>query len=150
MSAGAPAKMLANKQLIVKNTDGTTHSYMTLKAMMAVVNYARCDALVSQDLPSVDDNIHYKVNLAQTVGGANLALCDGGANICIKGNDMRVLHYNNNGRSVSIGIAGDHQLTGAPLCTAVSVAKSNRGLVKLFWHQCVEVKTQQKSIISNF
>ena len=30
MSAGAPAKMLANKQLIVKNSDGTTHSYMTL------------------------------------------------------------------------------------------------------------------------
>ena len=98
----------------------------------------------------VDDNIHYKVNIAQTVGGANLALCDGGANGCIKGNDMRVLYYNNDGRSVSIGIAGDHQLTGARLCTAVSIVKTNQGWVKLIWHQCAEVKTQSTSIISYF
>ena len=63
---------------------------------------------------------------------------------------MRLLKYNDDGRRVSIGIAGDHQLTGAPLCTSVSITKSNRGLVKLFWYQCAEVKTQQKSIISNF
>ena len=150
MSAGAPAKMLANKQLKVLNSDGTTHSYMTLKATMAVVNYARCDALIPPESSLVENNIHYKVNLSQTVGGANLALCDGGVNGCIKGNDMRVLYYNNDGRSVSIGIAGDHQLTAARLCTAVSIVKTNQGWVKLIWHQCAEVKTQSNSIISNF
>ena len=59
---------------------------------MAVMNYARCDSLISSPLPSTD--IHYKINLAQTIGGVNLALCDGGANGCIKGNNMRVLYYN--------------------------------------------------------
>ena len=90
------------------------------------------------------------MNLAQTIGGINLALCDGGANGCIKGNDMRVLYYNDDGRRVSIGIAGDHQLTGARLCTAVSVVETNQGFVKLIWHQCAEVKSQTNSIISNF
>ena len=63
---------------------------------------------------------------------------------------MRVLYYNNDGRRVSIGIAGDHQLTGARLCTAVSVVETNQGLVKLIWHQCAEVKSQSNSILSNF
>ena len=63
---------------------------------------------------------------------------------------MRVLYYYNDGQSVSIGIAGDHQLTGARLCTAVSIVKTNQGWVKLIWHQCAEVKTQSNSIISNF
>ena len=94
--------------------------------------------------------IHYKVNLAQTIGGVNLALCDGGANGYIKGNDMRVLYYNNDGRRVSIGIAGDHQLTGAKLCTAVSIVETNQDFVKLIWHQCAEVNTPLNSIISNF
>ena len=94
--------------------------------------------------------IHYKVNLSQTIGGVNLALCDGGANGYIKGSDMRVLYYNSDGRRVSIGIAGDHQLTGARLCTAVSVVKTNQGFVKLILHQCAEGNTQTNSIISNF
>ena len=63
---------------------------------------------------------------------------------------MRVLYYNNDGRSVSIGIAGDHQLTGARLCTAVWIVETNQGLVKLIWHQCAEVKSQSNSILSNF
>ena len=63
---------------------------------------------------------------------------------------MQVLYYNSDGRRVSIGIAGDHQLTGARLCTAVSVVETNQGLVKLIWHQCAEVETQSKSVISNF
>ena len=78
--------------------------------------------------------------------GVNLALCDGGANGCIKGSDMRILYYNNDGRRVSIGITGDHQLTGARLCTAVSMAKTNQGWVKLIWHQCTEVNVQTNSI----
>ena len=82
---------------------------MTLRARMAVLHYARCDTLTPEFIPSPE--IHYKVNLSQTIGGVNLALCDGG----IKGNDMRVLYYNSDGRRVSIGIAGDHQLTGARL-----------------------------------
>ena len=80
----------------------------------------------------------------------NLALCDGGANGCIKGNAMRVLYYNDDGCRVSIGIAGEHQLTGARLCTAVSIVETNQGFVKLIWHQCAEVKSQSNSIISNF
>ena len=66
-------------------------------------------SIVPKDIPS--PNIHYIVNLSQMIGGVNLALCDGGANGCIKGDDTRVLYYNSNGRRVSIGIAGDHQLT---------------------------------------
>lgn len=61
----------------------------------------------------------------------NLKLCDGGANGCIKSNNVRVLHYNGDGHHVGIGIAGDHQLTGGRLCTGVSVAKSNQGWVKI-------------------
>ena len=36
------------------------------------------------------------------------------------------------------------------MCTAVSIAKTNQGFVKLIWHQCAEVNTQTNSIISNF
>ena len=86
---------------------------------MAISNYVRCDSLIPADVPTT--SIHYKVNLSQQISGINLALCDGGANGCIKGNDMRLLKYNDDGRRVSIGIAGDHQLTGAPLCTTVKL-----------------------------
>ena len=88
--------------------------------------------------------------MSQTIGGVNLALCDGGANGCIKGSDMRVLYYNGDSRRVSIGIAGNHQLIVARLCTAVSIAKTNHGWVKLIWHHCAEVNTQTNSIISSF
>ena len=115
---------------------------------MAQLNYTRCDTLIPPIIEA--PAIHYKVNLAQTIGGINLALCDGGANGCIKGNDMRVLYYNDDGHRVSIGIAGDHQLTDARLCTAVSIVETNQGVVKLIWHQCAEVKSQSNSIISNF
>ena len=91
---------------------------MTLHARMTVLYYACCDTLILELIPSPE--IHYKVKLSQTIGGVNLALCDRGANGCIKGNDMRVLYYNSDGRRVSIGIASDHQLTGARLCTAVN------------------------------
>ena len=73
---------------------------------MAKLNYARCDTLIPVIVQAPE--IHYKVNLTQTIGGINLALCDDRANGCIKGNDMRVLYYNDDGRRVSIGIAGDH------------------------------------------
>ena len=63
---------------------------------------------------------------------------------------MRVLYYTSDGRHVNIGIAGDHQLTGIQLCTAILIAKTNQRFVKLIWHQCVEVNTQTNSIISNF
>ena len=86
MSSGAPAKLLANQQLTVLTTDGKTFGHVTFRASMAVMNYARYDSLISSPLPSSE--IHYKVNLAQTIGGVNLALCDGGANRCIKSNDM--------------------------------------------------------------
>ena len=148
MISGAPAKLLANKQLILVDKAGKTYVHMTFRATMAVLNYARCDTFIPQLNSSPE--IHYKANLAQTIGGVNLALCDGGANGCIKGNDMRVLYYNSNRRRVSIGIAGHHRLTGAWLCTAVSIVETNQGFAKLIWHQCAEVNTQTNSIISNF
>ena len=83
MSSGAPAKVLANKQLRVLNADGTAYRFMTLNVLMAVVNYARCDILIPPDLVLVINDVHYKANLSQTIGGINLALCDGGANGCI-------------------------------------------------------------------
>ena len=90
------------------------------------------------------------MNLAQNIGGVNLALCNGGANGCIKSNNMRVLYYNDDGRRVSIGIARDHQLMGARLCTAVLIVETNQDFVKLIWNQCAKVKSQTNSIISNF
>ena len=105
---------------------------MTSYTTMVVLNYARSDTLIPEEIPAPE--IHYKVNLLQTIGCANLALCDGRANGCIKGNNMQVLYCKSDRRRVSIGIAGDHQLTGARLCTAVSIAKTNQGWVKLIWH----------------
>ena len=122
-------KMLANQQMRLVRPDGNTHGYMTLHASIVVLSYSRCDTPIPNEIPS--QVIHYKANLSQTIGGVNLALCDGGANGCIKGNDIRVLYYNSNGRRVSIGIAGNHQLTGARLCTAVPVVETNQGFVKL-------------------
>ena len=48
---------------------------------------------------------------------------------------MRVLHYNQDGRYVSISIAGGHQLIGGRRCTGMLIAKSNQGWVKLIWNQ---------------
>ena len=106
MSAGAPEKLLANQQMRIVKPDGNTYGHMTSHGMMVLVNYARCDSLIPNKITSPE--IHYKVNLLQTIGGANLALCDGRANGCIKGNDMQVLYYNSDGRRVSIGVTGDH------------------------------------------
>ena len=75
---------------------------MTLNALMSVINYARCDGLIPPEPVLVTHDVHYKVNLSQTIGGANLALCNGGANGCIKGNDMRVLYYNSDGQSRNV------------------------------------------------
>ena len=129
MSSGALAKLLANQQMALINKDGRTYGHMTFCASMALLNYAWCDTLIPDLIPLCD--IHYKANLAQTVGGVNLLLCEGGANGCIKGNEMRVLYYNDDGRRVNIENAGDHQLTGARLCTAVSIVETNQGFVKL-------------------
>ena len=85
--------------------DGKTYGHITLHAKMALLHYTCCDTLIPESFPSPD--IHYKVNLSQTIGGMNLALCDDGANGCIKGNGRRVLYYNSDKRRVSIGIASD-------------------------------------------
>ena len=103
---------------------------MTLHARMAVMNYAWFGSLLPKDIPV--PQINYNMNLLNTViGGVNLALCNGGANECIKSNDTRVLHYNRYRRRVSISVAGDHQLTGARLCTRMLIAKTNQGWNKL-------------------
>ena len=89
MSSGAPAKLLANEQLTLVDKKGNTYGHMTFRSCtMAQLNYTRCDTLIPAPIEA--PAIHYKVNLAQTIGGINLALCDGGTNGCIKGNDMRV------------------------------------------------------------
>ena len=121
MSAGAPVKILANKQMRVLRPDEKTHCFVTFKTTMTVLNSTQFDTLIPTEIPV--PKIHYNVNLLQTIGGENLPLCDRGANSFIKGNDIRVLYYNSDGRRISIGIAGDHQLTGARLYTAVSIVK---------------------------
>ena len=71
----------------------------------------------------------------RVVGGNHLALVAGGANRGIIGGDMKIIYYNADGKQVSIGITGDHQLTGNRLCCGCSVVKSNLGWIKLFWPQ---------------
>ena len=130
MLAGGVPKMMASKQLEVR--DPVTNklvSYITYAAKMATIDYSRCDSLVPIEEPVVD--LHYKVNLLHSyeieyranllkrdrvVGGKHLVLVDGGANGAIVGLDMKILFFNSDGRQVSIGIAGDHQLTGNRLC----------------------------------
>ena len=85
-----------NEQMRLVRPDGKTYRHITLHARMVVLHYARCDTLIPESIPSPE--IHYKVNLSQTIGGMNLALCDRGANGCIKGIDMQVLYYNSDGR----------------------------------------------------
>ena len=119
-------------------------SYVTFTGNMATIDYSRCDSLVPITEPVVDS--HYKVNLLHSyemgyranlskrdrvVGGKHLTLADGGVNGVIIGLDIKILYYNSDGRQVSIGITGDHQLTGNRLCCGCSVAKSNHGWIKL-------------------
>ena len=118
--------------------DDKTHGHMTFHVKIAILSYNCSDSLLPVDNPVTE--INYNVNLSNTIiGGMNLALCDGGANGCIKSNDMRILHYNSDRRRVNIGITGDHQLTWASLHTGVLKTKSNEGWVKLIWNQCAEV-----------
>ena len=125
----------ASKQLKVMDGDKVV-SYMTYAGNMATVDYSQCDSLVPITEPVVEDS-HYKVNLLHSremeykanlsnqdrvVGGKHLALVDGGANGVIIGLDIKILYFNPDGKQVSIGIAGDHQLTGNKLCCGCSVA----------------------------
>ena len=94
--------------------------------------------------------MEYRANLSnrdRVVGGKHLALVDGGANGLIIGLDMKNFYFNSDGKQVSIGIAGDHQLTGNKLCCGCSVAKSSHGWIKLIWAQGDQVKTQQNYIL---
>ena len=132
-----------------------------MQQKMATIDYSRCDSLVPITEPVVD--LHYKINLLHSYemeyranlskrdrveGGKHLALIDGEADGVIVGLDMKIIYFNYDGRQVSIGIVGDHQLTGNRLCCGCSVAKSNLGWIKLLWPQGAQVKTQQNSILS--
>ena len=126
---------------------GKTLGYVTLYTRMALMNYTLFDILLHKDNPVPE--INHNVNLSNTViSGVNLALYDGGANGYIKGNNMRVLHYNSNGRRVSIGIAGDQQLTDARLCTGVSIAKTIQCWSKLIWNQCAVSSLHRRTLSS--
>ena len=130
MPAGSIHKMMADKQLEVR--DPVTKqivSYMTYSAKMANVDYTRFDSLVTEDVADQVVNynanllhayeVEYKANLLKQdriIGGKHLALADGGANGNILALDMRILYFNSDGKRVSIGIAGDHQLIGNRLC----------------------------------
>ena len=74
MSSEEPAKMLANKQLQMVGKDGKTYGHITPHARITLLDYACCDILIPDKIPPPQN--HYKVNLAQTIGGVNLALCD--------------------------------------------------------------------------
>ena len=128
---------------------------------VATIDYSRCDSLVLSKETFKDE--HYKVNLLHTheleyrvnlskqdrvIGGKHLALADGGANSSIIGLDMRIFYFNDDGKRVSIRIAGDYQLMGNRLCCGCSVAKSSIEWIKLLWPQGAQVKTQQNSILS--
>ena len=74
--------------------------------------------------------MEYRANLSKrdrVIGGKHLALAKGGKNGLIIGLDMKILYFNTDGKQVSIGIAGDHELTGNRLCYGCSVAKSSHG-----------------------
>ena len=130
--------------------------HMTYSAKMTNIDYTRCDSLVSEEEPV--KNVHYKVNLlhaeemeskyrvnlskrSRVIGGKHLALADGGANGTIIGLEMLIIYFNSDGKRVSIGIAGDHQLTGNRLCCGYLVTKSSVGWIKLYWPQGAQVKT---------
>ena len=71
--------------------------------------------------------------MTNVIGGAILVLCDGGANRCVKGNSTRLISYNKYRKCGGIGISGDNKITGAPLCTRVSIIKSNKRWKELIW-----------------
>ena len=60
---------------------------------------------------------------------------------------MKIIYFDWDDKCTSIGITGDHQLTGNRLCIGVTAEKSNIGWIKLIWCQGAQVKTQQNSIL---
>ena len=121
-------------------TYATKAANINYQTNVATIDYSRCDSLV----PSKESfkDAHYKVNLLhaheleyrvnlskqdRVIEGKHPALTDRGANGSIIGLDMRILYFNDNGKRVSIGITGDHQLMGNRLCCGCSVAKSSVG-----------------------
>ena len=160
MPAGAVQKIMISKQLKVMNGDKVI-AYLTYSANMTNIDYSRCDILVSDKEPV--KNVHYKVNLLyseeleyrtnlskrdRVIGGKHIALADGGANGLIINLNMKILYFNSDGKQVSIGFAGDHQLIGNRLCCGCSIAKSSHGWIKLLWPQGAQVESQQISILS--
>ena len=143
--------------------DPITHKvigWMTYAVNLANIDYSRCNRLVPNKEPVKD--VHYKVNLLHSeeleyrvnlskrdriIGGKHLALVDGGANGSIISLDMNILYFNDDGKRVSIGITGDHQLISNRLCCECSVPKSSVGWTKLLWPQGSPVKTQQNYIL---
>ena len=132
---------MTSKQIQMTDEKDNVMRWITYSAKMANIDYfSRCDILVPEE-ESIKD-VRYKVNLSYVqekeyrvnllkrdiiIGGKHLTLVDGGENSTIIGLDTKILYFNNDGKRVSIGIAGDHQLTGNRLCYGYSVAKSSVG-----------------------
>ena len=128
---------MASKQMEVMDGEKVV-AYLTYSGNMANIDYPRCDSLVPNE--EQFEEAHYKVNLLyshemeykaslsnrdRVIGGKHLTLADGGANGLIIGLDMKILYFNTDKKQISIGIAGDHQLSGNRLCCGYSVAKSS-------------------------
>ena len=151
---GAVARMMANKKIAFKKNGKTffhadAHEVsaalaqleiedggdaeVTLKAVMAKMDYSRFDEMVLVPDTSADfDNVVYNAKLSNLIGCTNYALCDGGANGCIRGqNDMRLIKYNDDNRRVNSGIVSDNQIAGARLGTFCLIVTTNLGLLKL-------------------
>ena len=140
MPSGAIAKLMANKQIQMIDEKDNVMGSMTYSVKMTNIDYARYDSLVPKEKPIKDvqyivnlshaEEIEYRVNFLKQhriIGGKHLTLADGGKNGTIIGLDMKILYFNNDGKRVSIRIAGDHQLKGNKLCCGCSVAKSSVG-----------------------
>ena len=111
---GAMARMMANKKIAFKKNGKTffhadAHEVsaaltqlkikdggdveVTMKAAMAKMDYSRFNEMVLVPNTSANfDNIIYNTKLSNLIGCTKYALCDGGANGCIRGqNDMRCM-----------------------------------------------------------
>jgi len=127
--AAAVARMMASEQVRMIDKNDNEMGWMTYAAKMTVIDYTRFDSMITED--SADKKIHCNANLSHAhevefianlskqdriIGGKHLALADGGANGNIIALGMRIIYFNIDGKCVSIGIAGDHQLPGNRLC----------------------------------
>ena len=140
-----PAGSITKSQqidVVIDGKTGKTKGWFTYSTKITNTDYSCWDSLVPEEQPIKE--IRNKINLSKQdriVGGKILALADSRANGTVIGKNILILYFNSDGKHISIGIAGDHQLIGNRLCNECSIAKSNVGWFKLIWSQGAQVKT---------